>query len=256
VAVELIDTNPFQPRREFSEASLKGLVDSIRATGVVQPVLLRPANGRYQLVAGERRWRAARLAGLQTIPALVRGLSDQQALELSLTENLLREDLNPLEVAQAFSSLQEKFGLSHEEIAQRMGMDRSTVTNTVRLLRLPPSVQEMLASGQISSGHARCLLRLDSSAAQIHLARLIVERALSVRQAEDIVAPRAARAGEGKTAPPKARLDPNIRAALRELESTLGTRVRIVGGAQRGRIEISYFSAEDLNRIFDWIVRR
>jgi ParB family chromosome partitioning protein len=255
VPVEVIDPSPFQPRRGIPEASLKELADSIRASGVVQPVLLRPADGRYQLVAGERRWRAARLAGLESIPAIVRDLADREALELALTENLLREDLNPLEVAHAYETLQEKFRLSHEEIADRLGLNRSTVTNTLRLLRLPAAIQEMLANGEISHGHARALLGLDSAAAQLRLAALVVKRGLSVRQVENMVALRDLKSAKQKDTAGVAKLDPNVRAATLELERTLGTRVKILGNGKRGKIEISYFSAEDLNRIYRWIVR-
>jgi ParB family chromosome partitioning protein len=255
VALDLIDPNPFQPRRAFPEASLKELADSIRSSGVVQPILLRRAEGRYQLVAGERRWRAARLAGLEKIPAVVRDLTDLEALELSLTENLLREDLNPIEAAHGLEALQQRHGLSHEEIAKRLGVNRSTVTNTLRLLRLPREVQEMVAKGELSAGHARALLALDSPAAQMKLARTIVERGYSVREAEEIVAWETAPA-EAQPAAAADKLDPNVRAAVVELERTLGTRVKIVGDAERGRIEIKYYSAEDLSRIFDWIVRR
>lgn len=256
VAVDLIDPNPFQPRRAFPEASLKELADSIRSNGVVQPVLLRPIDSRYQLVAGERRWRAAQLAGLQTIPAVIRQFTDQEALELSLTENLFREDLNPLDVAHGLEVLLENFRLTHEEIAARLGVNRSTVTNTLRLLRLPPRVQEMLARGDIDAGHARALLALDPAAAQAKLAETIAKLGLSVRQVEQMVALRATKARGRKGTSGAAPLDPNVRAAVLELERTLGTRVKIVGSAKRGRIEIEYFSAEDLQRIFEWVVRR
>ena len=256
VSLDQIDPSPFQPRRAVPEESLKELADSIRASGVVQPVLLRPAGGRYQLVAGERRWRAARLAGLETIPAVVRELADHEALELALTENLLREDLNPLEVAKAYQVLQEKYGLSHEEIGGRLGIDRSTVTNTLRLLRLPPEVQEMLMDGEISPGHARALLGLDSPVRQIQLAKLIVKQGLSVRQAENMVAHQTDRSAAAERPSEKPKLDPNIRAAVLELERTLGTRVQILGNGKRGKIEISYYSAQDLNRIYDWITKR
>ena len=166
VAIDQIDANPYQPRRAFSADKLQELADSIHASGLVQPVLLRRSGARYQLIAGERRWRAARQAGLAVIPALVREIGDRDALELALTENLLREDLNPLEAAQGYTVLQQKHGLSHEEIAEHLGLDRSTVTNTLRLLRLPPEVQQMIVEGTISAGHARALLGLDSAAAQ------------------------------------------------------------------------------------------
>jgi ParB family chromosome partitioning protein len=256
VAIDLIDPNPFQPRRAFADAGLKELADSIRASGVVQPVLLRRADGRYQLITGERRWRAARLAGLEAVPAIVRDVVDREALELALTENLLREDLNPLEVAHGLAALQEKHGLTHEQIAERLGLTRTVVSNTVRLLRLPPEVQAMLVGGEISAGHARALVALKDAKAQLALARLIVEKELSVRQTEEFVASPGGRPKLRKGSAPASRPDPNVRAAVLEMERTLGTRVRIVGNAKRGRIEIKYFSAEDLNRIYEWIVRR
>jgi ParB family transcriptional regulator, chromosome partitioning protein len=255
IPLDSIDPNPFQPRRAFREDSLKELSESIRASGVVQPVLLRHAPGsagRYHLIAGERRWRAARLAGIEAVPAIIRDINDQDALELALTENLLREDLNPLEVARAYESLQQKFGLNHGEIADRLGVNRTTVTNTLRLLRLAPPVQDMIGSGEISSGHARALLGFDSFAVQEKLARLIVRKGLSVRQVENMAASTGTRPKPDKAKPAP---DPNTRAAVLELERALGTRVKIVGNPKRGTVEISYFSAEDLNRIYDWIVR-
>lgn len=257
VPVGQIDPNPFQPRRAFPEETLKELADSIRSTGVVQPILLRRAGettGRFQLISGERRLRAAKVAGLESVPALVRELSDKDALEYALTENLLREDLNPLEVARGYETLQKQFRLSHEEIAGRLGISRSAVTNTLRLLRLAPEVQEMLASGRISFGHARALLALESAEKQCETAALILKHDLSVRQAEDLTARLLNPPGKAEKAEPK--LDANTRAAILELERTLGTRVRISGTPGRGRLEISYYSAEDLTRLFDLIVHR
>jgi ParB family chromosome partitioning protein len=256
VALDQIDPNPFQPRRSFPADTLKELADSIRASGVVQPILLRRAEGRYQLIAGERRWRAARLAGIEAIPAVVRELGDRDALELALTENLLREDLNPVDAAHGYALLQQKHGLSHEEIAERLGLDRSTVTNTLRLLRLPPEVQEMITEGKIFSGHARALLGLESAAAQLQLAQSIVKQGWSVRQVEKLVAleGQEPKKESGDREAPKQ--DPNLRAAVLEMERALGTRVKILGDEKRGKIDISYFSAEDLNRLYEWIVRR
>ena len=257
IQLDLIDPNPLQPRREFPKAALEELAASIRSSGVVQPVLLRRADARYQLVAGERRWRAARLAGLASVPAVIRDLSDGEALELALTENLLREDLNPLEVARAYEILQQRFELTHEEIAERLGATRSNVTNTLRLLKLPSSVQEMIVDGQLSMGHARALITLDSHAAQARFAGLIVKQGLSVRQVETMVAVHTSKKPPAKPKPlaESDSLDPNTRAAVLELERVLGTRVKIVGGQTRGRIEISYFSQEDLRRIYDLIIR-
>lgn len=258
IALDSIDPSPFQPRRSFPEESLKELSESIRASGIVQPVLLRRVPGspdRYHLIAGERRWRAARLAGLEAVPAIIREINDQDALELALTENLLREDLNPLEVARAYESLQQKFGLSHADIADRLGVNRSTVTNTLRLLRLAPSVQDMISNEEISYGHARALLAFESFATQEKLARLTIQKGFSVRRVENMAALAGPKSEPGRTKAPPA-VDPNTRAAVLELERALGTRVKIAGTAKRGRIEISYFSAEDLNRIFQWIVRQ
>jgi ParB family transcriptional regulator, chromosome partitioning protein len=256
ISVDLIDPNPFQPRRTFSPDKLKELADSIRASGVVQPVLLRRSDDRYQLIAGERRLRAGRLAGLAVIPAIIREIGDRDALELALTENLLRDDLNQIEAAEGYALLQQKHGLSHEEIAERLGLDRSTITNTLRLLRLPSEVQQMLAEGKISAGHARALLGLESAAAQIQLAELIVKQGLSVREVEHLVSLRAPKIAKPQDETEAPRIDPNVRAAIVEMERTLGTRVKVNGDEKRGKIEISYFSPEDLNRIYELIVRK
>ncbi len=219
---------------------------------MVQPILVRPQGETYQLIAGERRWRAAKLAGLDSIPAIVKAINDKEALEIALIENLLREDLNPLDVAMAYKALQDEFKLSHEEIGQKLGVDRSTVTNTLRLLRLHPQVQAMIRDGRLSSGHARSLLAMESPDEQLRLAELFAQRQVSVRQAE-----RMARAAAGRKASsqskPTPRQDPNLLSARNELERTLGTKVRIVGDEKRGRIEISYYSGSDLQRIYELI---
>jgi ParB family chromosome partitioning protein len=253
VAVDLIVPNPFQPRRAFPEETLKELADSIRISGVLQPILVRRADGKYQLVAGERRLRAAKLSGLEAVPAVVRDLGDREALELAVTENVMREDLNPIEVAHAYDSLQERFKLSHEEIADRIGVNRATVTNTLRLLRLAQPVQEMVANGDVSAGHARALLGLESVERQHELARLIVKRGISVRAVESMVASAQSGPKPRRTAQ---QMDPNTRAAALEMERALGTRVRIVGGEACGKIEISYFSAEDLQRLYELLTHR
>jgi ParB family transcriptional regulator, chromosome partitioning protein len=259
IAIDLIDPNPFQPRRAFPEHGLDKLAASIRSTGVIQPVLLRhgvQSGDRYQLVAGERRWRAAKLAGLKGVPAVVRELADRDALELALTENLLREDLNALEVAKAYEGLQTQFQLSHEEIAERLGFDRSTVTNTLRLLKLPPSVQQLIGEGSLTAGHARALLGLESTEAQVRMAELIDKRGLSVRGAEMLVALEQREAKAHKAKAREGTQDSNTRAAVLEMERALGTRVRLTGDSNRGAIEISYFSGEDLNRLYQYIVKR
>ena len=253
VPVDLIDPNPFQPRSAFPEETLRELAESIRSSGVLQPILVRRVDGKYQLIAGERRLRAARMAGLQAVPAVIRDLGDRETLELAVTENVMREDLNPIEVAHAYDSLQERFQLSHEEIAARIGINRSTVSNTLRLLGLPEQIQNMVANGDVSAGHARALLGLQSADRQNELAQLIAKRGLSVRQAESIVA-------SAQSAPEAQRVarkvDPNTRAAALEMERSLGTRVRIVGSENRGKIEISYFSGDDLQRLYELLTRR
>jgi len=253
VPVDLIDPNPFQPRSAFPEETLRELAESIRSSGVLQPILVRRVDGKYQLIAGERRLRAARMAGLQAVPAVIRDLGDRETLELAVTENVMREDLNPIEVAHAYDSLQERFQLSHEEIAARIGINRSTVSNTLRLLGLPEQIQNMVANGDVSAGHARALLGLQSADRQNELAQLIAKRGLSVRQVESIVA-------SAQSAPEAQRVerkvDPNTRAAALEMERSLGTRVRIVGSENRGKIEISYFSGDDLQRLYELLTRR
>jgi len=253
VPLNLIDPNPFQPRTQLPEAALEELANSIRSSGLIQPILIRPTGDRYQLVAGERRWRAAAKAGLEKVPAVIREIADAEALELALAENLLREALNPLEIARAYERLQQEFHLTHEQIAERLGVNRSTVTNTLRLLGLSPAVQTLLMEDNISAGHARALLAVDSPQMQTKLAQAVIEKGLSVRNLENLVAPRT-RAQGRKEGKPDPRVDPNLRAAVLELERALGTRVKVVGSERRGRIEISYFSAEDLSRIYDRII--
>ena len=253
IPIDSIDPNPLQPRRTFQPERLEELAQSIRANGIIQPLVVRREGLRYQLVAGERRWRAAKLAGVAQVPVVVREIPDDRLLEITLIENMQREDLNPIETAHGLHALQEKHGLTHEEIAGRLGVNRSTVTNILRLLRLPEDVQALLVEGKITAGHARAILGLKSEAEQTKLARLVAEKGLSVRDAEEYAAweppPVALPTAEDQ-------VDPNVRAAILQLERTLGTRVKILGTPQSGRIEIRYYSAEDLNRIFEWITRR
>jgi ParB family chromosome partitioning protein len=255
ILVGLIDPNPFQPRSHFALEELNELADSVRAQGIIQPVLLRRAGSRYQLVAGERRWRAAQIAGLEAIPAIVRDLDDRESVEIALTENLLRDDLGPIETARAYRTLQERFGLSQEEISRRLGLNRVTVTNTLRLLKLPTPIQEMIERDELTAGHARAILGLPDETDQRRLADRIVKRGLSVREAEKLASstrPSDAVISEDGTEPKQ--LDPNVRAAVVELERKLGTRVRITGDGSKGRIEVSYFSADDLNRLYEMIM--
>jgi ParB family chromosome partitioning protein len=256
IPVDAIDPNPLQPRTSFPEEELQELVDSIREQGVIQPVLVRPVADRYQLVAGERRWRAARAAGLDSVPAIVRELDDREALELALTENLLRNDLGPIETARAYQTLQDQFQATNEEIARRLGLNRATIANTLRLLKLPGKIQLLIESKALTSGHARALLMIAGQEDQVRVAARIVSDGLSVREVEKLAGQlNQLKPVTAKDKPiPAPVQDPNIKAAVLELERKLGTRVRISGDGRHGRIEISYFSAEDLHRLYDTLV--
>ncbi len=252
LSVGSLDPNPFQPRTRVEPGRLKELADSIRESGIVQPIVVRQVGGRYQVIAGERRLRAARLLGLSTVPVVVREVPDGRLLELALIENLQREDLTPLEEAQAFHRLQDEFRLTQEEIAQRVGRDRSTVANTLRLLRLPREVQDLLGETKLDAGHARALLALEKAEQQTALAREVVRRGLSVREVERRVALlRAARPVQAE------RKDPNTRAAEERLRAVLGTRVEIArqGKGKGGVLRIAFSSEAELNRIYEMMVR-
>jgi ParB family chromosome partitioning protein len=250
-----IRPNQFQPRRHFDEAALAELADSIREVGLLQPVLVRAdGEGNYELIAGERRWRAARRAGLQVIPALVRTSDDSSALEQALVENLHRDDLNALEEAAAYQQLIEDFDLTHERVASRVGRSRTTITNMLRLLQLPPGIQRLLREGKIEAGHARALLGTPDRAFQEQLARRTVDESLSVREVEDAVRDHAETTtnGDGPSTTRKGgRLRPP---GLLELEELLGdhleTRVRVTMGAKRGKVTIEFSDLEDLERIY------
>ena len=247
VSVDLVDPNPYQPRRIFHAKALEELARSIRVDGLVQPIVLRRNGSRFTLIVGERRLRAAKLAGLTEVPALVREVDDEKVLEITLVENIQREDLNPIEVASALQRLIDELQISHEEVAARTGKDRSTITNLLRLLRLPADVRELIAEGRISGSHARAIAGLDEAEHQRALAEKTVAQGLSVRQVERAVrALTQHKGGKGKD-----ELDPNVSAALNDLEQRLGTRVRLIGrGKGKGKIEIEYYSAEDLERIY------
>ena len=246
--LSLIDANPNQPRQTFSERSIEELAQSIRTDGVIQPILLRPEGDRFLLIAGERRLRAAALAGLSAIPAVVRDIPDDRILEIALIENIQREDLNPLEVAQALQQMSMEFQLSHEELAQRTGKNRATITNQLRLLRLPVPVQRMIAADELQMGHARALLSLPHEADQREIAEEIRRRGLSVRQVEEIVRKKLLPEPEPPPLPPP---DPNEAAAVENLERAIGARVRLVKrGKQKGRIEIEFSSHDELQRIY------
>jgi ParB family chromosome partitioning protein len=251
--IDAIQPNPLQPRRTFQHDRLEELAQSIRSNGIIQPLVVRRHAEHYQLVAGERRWRAAKLAGVTRVPAVVQNIPDERLLEITLIENIQREDLNPIETAQAFDRLCRELQLSHDEIGRRTGKDRSTIANLIRLLQLPPDIQLLISERRLSAGHARCLLSLSTPELQREVAEKSVAQGWSVRQVERLTQ----RLMEGRK-PKKVdevQADPNVKAAIQELERKLGTKVRIVEGAgQKGRIEIEYYSAEDLDRIYSTIV--
>ena len=262
IPLDQIKPGAEQPRRAFDSDKLLELAQSIRANGVLQPIsVYKEAPGQYRIIAGERRWQAAGLADLKTIPALVRTSDQQQRLELALIENLQREDLNPIEIATAFQRLAEEHRLSHEQIAERTGKERSTVTNFLRLLKLSGFVREQLTQGSISMGHARALLNISDEAAQRRACEMIVGRQLSVRETEALVKDLSKPAASPSQTPKNekaepAPLDPNVRAALDEMAMALGTRVRLVAKSDKaGKIEIEYYSQDDLDRIYSVIVK-
>lgn len=252
VEVDLIQPGPMQPRTHFDEGSLEGLADSIRTHGIVQPLLVRRQGDRYELIAGERRWRAARLAGLSKVPVVVKEVPDQDLLEIALIENIQREDLNPIEEAQAYKRLIENVGLTQEALAARVGRDRSYITNYLRLLKLPDDLQQLVIEGRLSTGHARTILGLAHADLQRRIARQVIDGALSVRATEHLVR----KAVEGSPAKTASAVDPNIRAAETKLRRALGTQVKIVQlrGEGPGKIEISFFSNQDLDRIYNLLL--
>lgn len=248
----LIEPCSAQPRMRFDDAPLQELADSIRANGVVQPLLVRRRGGRFELIAGERRLRAARIAGLATVPVVIREVPDEKLLEIALVENIQREDLNPIEEALAYRSLLEGVGLTQESLASRIGRDRSYITNYLRLLRLPDDVQALVQEKALSTGHARALLGIPEPGRQSEMAANIVKRELSVRETEDLI-----RRGAGKTVRTRASraagqvVDPNTRALETKLRRELGTQVKVVQkrGHSEGIIEIEFYSLVDLDRI-------
>ena len=252
VPVDLIDPSLLQPRSIFDEAKLDELARSISVNGVVQPVLLRRKGSRFELIAGERRWRAAMRAGLDKIPAVLRNVSDDKVLELALIENIQREDLNPIEEARAYKKLIETLGLTQETVAERVGRDRSYVTNYLRLLRLPEDIQDLLQVGRLSTGHARTLLGVDHVDVQRRLARKIIEQDLSVRATERLVRLAGPTAGVPQKRVRKPQPEANVRAAENKLRRHFGTKVQIVQahGTTSGRIELEFYSQSDLERLY------
>src|SRR5215218_2712407 len=249
VDLDSIVPGPMQPRTHFDDASLESLAESIRAHGIVQPLVVRRRENKYELIAGERRWRAAKLAELSRVPVVVKDVPDESLLEIALIENIQREDLNPIEEAQAYKKLIETVGLTQESLASRVGRDRSYITNYLRLLRLPDDVQQLVKEGRLSTGHARTLLALSHPDLQRRIARQIIDGGLSVRATEQLVQ-KASEEKPSRRSAPQA-VDPNIKAAETKLRRALGTQVKILqAGDRRGKVEISFFNAQDLNRIY------
>ena len=255
VAIDQIEPNPNQPRKAFESSGLEELAASIRASGVIQPIIVRQVGDGYQLIAGERRWRAARVAGLERIPAIVREATDAESLELALVENLLREDLNPMEEAEAYRHLLAQFGWTQEQLAQRIGRDRTSIANVLRLLRLQEEIQADLRGGRLSMGHARALLALATTAEQLKLRDEILAHDWSVRATEDSI--RAAESTPPPQRAPRRRRGHSAELAALEqsLQRALMTRVLISGNERRGKIEVMYANAEELERITELLTR-
>jgi ParB family chromosome partitioning protein len=257
VPVGSIHANKYQPRKDFDDEALKELADSIHEKGILQPLVVRKAGEGYELIAGERRWRAARLAGLAAVPVVIKDVSDLESLEIALIENIQRRDLNPIEEAQSYSSLVTEFGLTQEDLARRVGRERSTVANMLRLLKLPDAIQKDLAAGHLAMGHARALLALTEHAAQMQVRAEVIAKQLSVRATEALVASWRPIAGKKKKdVAPAPKADLEMKKAADDLKRRLGTRVAFKGSAKRGRIEIEYASLNELNRLLELLLDR
>jgi len=249
VDVEDLRPNPLQPRQDFDQDSIDELAQSMKEAGVLQPIVVVPEENHYKIVVGERRWRAAQKIGLQKMPAVVRHLSEKQQIEASLVENLHRKDLNPIEIALACQKLIHELNYSQEEVAEKVGKDRASVANYIRLLKLPQEIQRMVAEGRLSMGHARALITLENPDQQIFISRLIMQKNLSVRDVEKMMT-------EKRRAPAQRKaqeLDPDLQALQEEFIKILGTKVSISGNPEKGVIKFYYFSLEELNRIFEKI---
>jgi len=257
IDIDLIEPNNLQPRTRFDDARLEELAQSIKANGIVQPLLVRKVGGlRYQIVAGERRWRAAQRAGLQRIPAVVREVPDEKMLELALIENIQRQELNAIEEAYAYKRLIETLGLTQETVAQRVGRDRTFVTNYLRLLRLPEDIQKLVEENQISMGHARALLGIDDGEKQRQVAQSIIDRGLSVRETERTIKQIIAGTQKDEKVAPDLQVktdDANVRLAETKLRRRFGTRVRIISNPNGigGKVEIQYYDDNDLHRVYE-----
>jgi len=254
IDIDLVDPSPYQPRTHFREEGLEELTRSIKASGIIQPIVARPVGPRFQLIAGERRWRAAQRAGLDKVPAIVKIVSDELALEMTLVENIQREDLNAMEAARAFDRLMEEFHLTQEAVAERTGKDRATVANAIRLLRLEPTIQEWIEEGKMSAGHGRALLAVPDPQLRMRYAHRASRGGLTVRQIERLAARRARTAGAVAPTTPH---DPNIRAALDELQRHLGTKVllREKTSGRPGQLVLEYYEDAQLMGIYDRLMK-
>ena len=248
IPIEMVAANPFQPRTRFNETALQELTDSIKANGILQPVILRrtPTDG-YELVAGERRLRAAKLAGLDAVPAIVREIDDRRMMELALIENIQREDLNPIDEARAFHALIQTVGLTHDEISERVGKQRSSITNSLRLLGLPPEVMDMVSRGTVSAGHGRALLGLETSGDQLATARYVTSKGFSVRRTEALINRKLRR----QHTRPRSNKSNGLEEWQNKLQSQFATRVAVRPGRKGGRVEFEYYSQEDLERLLE-----
>ena len=259
IDIDLIEPNPEQPRTRFAEANLEELAQSIRVNGVVQPIVVRALGGRFQIVAGERRWRASQRAGLRKIPAVVKEVSDEKLLELALVENIQRQELNPIEEAKAYRKLIDNIGLTQEVIADRVGKHRTVITTSMRLLRLPTEIQRIIEEGSLSAGHGRALLMVDDPASQREVANLAIESGWSVRDIERAIRKKSSSKvqGIGKKGVSRA-ADANVKAAETKLMRALNTNVKIVPGKKGsgGKIEIEYYGTDDLDRLFQLIIKK
>lgn len=254
IDINLIDTNKNQPRKIFDEEKLNELAESVKTFGIVSPIIVNPTNGRYMIVAGERRYRAARMAKLATVPIIIKELSSREQMEISIIENLQREDLNAIEEAQALRTLMDEYSLTQEEVSKRISKSRPAIANSLRLLTLPEDVLNMISSGELSAGHARCLVTLPDDNTRIKYASTIVSRGLSVRESEKLVSefekPK-------KTAKPKpkSKENPDIKFVEKNLSSALDTKVTLSGDLKRGKMLIEYYSSEQLEAIYDFITQ-
>lgn len=251
--IDQIKPNSYQPRKEFDQKGIDELASSIREKGIIQPLVGRRLGNHYEIIAGERRWRAAQKAGLRKVPIILKNASDSEVLEIALIENLQREDLNPIEEAIAYEQLIGDFGLTHEEISRRIGKDRSTITNQIRLLKLHDLIKRAITDGEISAGHARAMLGIESQSKALEILELIKRNRLSVRQTEKIVQG-LIKEREDRKEP--AYIDPFLNDVIQQLKKALGTQIKIVDRNGKGKIEIEYYSLEDLERIIDSIMAR